>query len=48
MILKIGMQQQKFKFYKDGINGDPRLTLTYFTARPNWSAVHLNGKTVTN
>ena len=37
MILKLGMQHQGLKLYKD----DPGLTLTYFTARSNL------GKTVT-
>ena len=44
MILKLKMQHQELKRYKVGINGDPRLTLTYFTAKPNWSPVHLKGK----
>ena len=47
MIFKLGMQHQGFKLYKDGIIGDPGLTLTYSTTRPNWSPVHLNRKTVT-
>ena len=29
------------------INDDPGLTLTYFTARSNWSPIRLNGKNVT-
>ena len=33
MILKLGMKQQAMKFYKVCINHDPRMTLTYFTAR---------------
>ena len=33
MILKLGMQHWGLKFYKVYINGDPGLTLTYFTAR---------------
>ena len=33
MILKFGMQHRGIKFYKVCINGDPGLTLTYFTAR---------------
>ena len=55
MILKLGMQHQRLKFYKVYINGDPGLTLTYFTARSNlvtytfeWGKLlqsHLMGKT---
>ena len=36
MILKLGMQHQGLKLYKVYINGDPGLTLTYFTARSIW------------
>ena len=35
MILKLGMQHRGLKLYKIYINSDPRLTLTYFTARSN-------------
>ena len=35
MILKLGMQHWGLKLYKVCINGDPGLTLTYFTARSN-------------
>ena len=35
MILKLGMQHWGLKFYKVCINGDPGLTLTYFTAGSN-------------
>ena len=35
MILKLGMQHRGLKFYKVYINGDPGLTLTYFTTRSN-------------
>ena len=35
MILKFGIQHQGLKFYKDNINCDPGLTLTYFTVRSN-------------
>ena len=35
MILKLGMLHQRLKFYKVCINGDPGLTLAYFTARSN-------------
>ena len=33
MILKLGMQHRGLKLYNVCINGDPGLTLTYFTAR---------------
>ena len=36
MILKLGVQHQCFKLYKVCINDYSWLTLTYFTARPNW------------
>ena len=35
LILKLGMQHQGLKLYKVYINGDPGLTLTYFTAGSN-------------
>ena len=35
MVLKLGMQHRGIKLYKVYINGDPGLTLTYFTARSN-------------
>ena len=35
MILKFGMQHRGFMLYKICINGDPGLTLTYFTAKSN-------------
>ena len=35
MILKLGMQYLGLKLFKVCINGDPGLTLTYFTARSN-------------
>ena len=35
MILKLGMQHRGPELYKICINGDPGLTLTYFTARSN-------------
>ena len=35
MILKLGMQHRGLKLYKVCINGDPGLTLNYFTARLN-------------
>ena len=35
MILKLFMQHWGHKLYKVCINGDPWLTLTYFTARSN-------------
>ena len=36
MILKLGMQHSGLKLYKVYIDGDPGLTLTYFTARSNF------------
>ena len=36
MILKLDMQHLGLKLYKVCINGDPGLTLTYFTARSNF------------
>ena len=36
MILNLGMQHWGLKLYKVYKNDDPRLTLTYFTARSNW------------
>ena len=36
MILKLGMQHWGFKLYKVCINGDPGLTMTYFTVRSYW------------
>ena len=41
MILKLGMQHRTLELYKVRINGDPGLSLTYFTAR---SPVCLNVK----
>ena len=35
MILKLGKQHQGLKLYKNYVNGDPGLTLTYQTARSN-------------
>ena len=35
MILKLGMQHLLLKYYQICSNDDPRLTLTYFTARSN-------------
>ena len=35
VILKLGMLHRGLKLYKVCINGDPGLTLTYFTARSN-------------
>ena len=35
MILKLGMQNWGLKFYKVCMNGDPGLTLIYFTAMSN-------------
>ena len=36
MILNLGMEHQGLKVYKIKIKTDPRLTLTYFTARSNF------------
>ena len=44
MILKLGMLHQGLKLYKDYINDDSGLTLTYFTARSIGSTIHLNGE----
>ena len=38
MILKLGMKHHGEELYKDCINHDPGLTLTYFTARSTWVA----------
>ena len=35
MMMKLGMQHWRLKLYKVYINGDSRLTITYFTARSN-------------
>ena len=35
MILKLGIQHRGLNLYKLCINGDPGLTMTYFTARSN-------------
>ena len=55
MILKLGMKHQGVEIYKIYINHDPRMTLTYFTARSTSAAhafewgkllkCHLKGKT---
>ena len=51
MILKLGMKHQGIDVYKICINLDPRMTLTYFTARltafewGNLLKCHLKGKT---
>ena len=34
--LKVGMQHQMLEYYQICLNHDPRLTLTYFTARSNF------------
>ena len=49
MILKLGMWHWGLKLYKDYINDDPGLTLTYFTARSNlvpYAFVWEKGKTM--
>ena len=35
MTLKLGLQRQVGEYYQVCSNDDPRLTLTYFTARSN-------------
>ena len=35
MTLKLGMQHRVFEYYQICSNDDPRLTLTYSTARSN-------------
>ena len=35
MTLKLGMQYRVLEYYQVCSNDDPRLTLTYFTARSN-------------
>ena len=48
IILKLGMEHQRLKFYKVYINDDPGLTMTYFRARSNWVTYTFEwGKTVT-
>ena len=44
MILKLGMLHRRLKLYNVYINGDPRLTLTYFTARSNGNLGFSMGK----
>ena len=49
MALKLGMQHQVLEYYKVCSNDDPKLTLTYFTARSNlvhYAFVWEKGKTV--
>ena len=47
MNLKLGMQHWACELYKIYINGDPGLTMTYFTARSNLVAcVFELGKTL--
>ena len=36
MTLKLGMQHWVLEYYQVCSNGDPALTLTYFTARSNF------------
>ena len=38
MILKLGVHHWGLKFYKEYINNDPSLTLTYFTTRSSFVA----------
>ena len=44
MILKLGMLHRGLKLNKVYINDDPGFTLTYFTARSNWSPGFERGK----
>ena len=49
MTLKIGMQHRVLKYHQVCSNDDPRLTLTYFTARSNlvpYAFVWGKGKTM--
>ena len=46
MTFKVGMQRRVLKYYQICSNYDPVLTLTYFTARSNWSQMLLYGKKV--
>ena len=49
MTLKLGMQQPELEYYKVFSNDDPKLTLTYFTARSNlipYAFVWEKGKTI--
>ena len=49
MTLKLGMQHRVFEYYQIYSNGDPGLTLTYFTARSNlvpYAFVWQKGKTM--
>ena len=39
MILKLGMDYQVLKDYKVHINGDPGLTLTYFSAKVKFGQI---------
>ena len=48
MTLKLGMQHRVLKYFQICSNGDPRLTLTYFTASQIWFLMLLYGKTVKN
>ena len=49
MTLKLGMQHWVLEYYQVCSNGDPGLTLTYFTARSNfvpYAFVWQKGKTI--
>ena len=48
MNLKLGRQHRVFEYYQVCSNDAPGLTLTYFTARSNWSPVLLYGKKLNN
>ena len=46
MILKLGKNHQAIELYKVYINHDPGMTLTFFTARSTYVAMHLNGEKI--
>ena len=46
MTLKVSMQHWVLEYYQVCSNDDPGMTLTYFTAKSNWSPMLLYGKKV--
>ena len=44
MILKLGMKHQAMELYKDCINRDPGMTLTFLRQGQLRPPMHLNGK----
>ena len=44
MILKLGMQHQRLKLFKNFINDDSGLTLAYVRQGQIWSHIRLNGE----